>query len=83
MSGPVHPVRENEILPPVPIVIDERDSRTECFGKILLAEGTGVMHERETRGLRHICELNRGLRVLAEYGNRDGTTKTQRGEATE
>jgi len=41
------------------------------------------MHERETRGLRHICELNRGLRVLAEYGNRDGTTKTQRGEATE
>ena len=70
LAGPVLAVREEQVLPAVSVVIDERNARAERFRKILFAEGTGVMHKRETRGFGDVGELDGRLAALSEYRNR-------------
>src|SRR4029077_15989833 len=59
LSGPVHAVGEKQILPSVPIVVDECNARTKRFRKILLSKRACVMGEGEAGRFRDVRKLNR------------------------
>ena len=58
LAGPVLAVREKQILPAVPVIVDEGNTWTERLRKILFAERAGVMSERDPRVFGDVGELN-------------------------
>ena len=51
-ARPVHAVDEQDVLPAVGVVVDERAARSERLGQQLPAEGAGVVTELQTGGGR-------------------------------
>src|SRR5262245_16647550 len=66
LAGPVLAVREKQILPAVPIVVDKGNAWTEGLRKILFTESACVVSEGEPRGFGHVRELNGGRVGLTE-----------------
>ena len=64
MPRPIHSVDEEDVRPAVVVIVDKRAARPQRFRQILLAEGTGVVHEPDASGLRNVAKLNPLRRVL-------------------
>src|SRR5262249_31249638 len=70
VPGPVHPVHKENVRPPIVVVVDESNARTERFWQVLFAEGSSVMREANPSPCRHVAERDR--RCLW-YGRRQGS----------
>ncbi len=57
MARPVHAVDQQNVLPPVGVVVEERTAGTQCFRQQLAAVAAGVVTEGDTGRRGDVGEL--------------------------
>src|SRR6185436_20304143 len=78
-AGPFHAVDEQDVRPAVGVVVDERASRAERFGKQLAAIRAAHVTELKTRRCRDVDELKADAGRLCE--ERGGECRERRADA--
>ncbi len=63
MTGPVHAVHEENVLPAVIVVVEHAHAAAHGFGKVLLPERTAVVFEMNPCQRRDIDQANRPRRA--------------------
>ena len=57
VSGPIHAVDQQDVLPPVPVVVEKGAAGTQSFGEQLAAIGAVVVAKVKAGGAGYVGEM--------------------------